>query len=205
MRIRLFVLTLAVALTASAQTKSQYPQTKKVDQKDTYAGSVVVADPYRWLETDVRESDEVRSWVDAENKVTFGYLGSLPYRDTIRKRLADLYNYEKYTIPQKQGGRYYYRKNNGLQNQSVLYVQRSLAETPRALIDPNTWSKDGTVALTTTLPSDDGRFLAYGVSEAGSDWVTWHVMAVASGEVLPDEVRWVKFNTPSWTKDSKGL
>ena len=148
MRIRLFVLTLAIALTASAQTKFQYPQTKKVDQKDTYAGNVVVADPYRWLETDVRESDDVRAWVDAENKVTFDYLRTLPYRDTIRKRLADVYNYEKYTIPYKKGGRYYFRKNNGLQNQSVLYVQNSLSDTPRVLIDPNTWSKDGTVALT---------------------------------------------------------
>ncbi|HEX7419170.1 MAG TPA: prolyl oligopeptidase family serine peptidase [Thermoanaerobaculia bacterium] len=205
MRIRLFVLTLAVALTASAQTKFQYPQTKKVDQKDTYAGSVVVADPYRWLETDVRESDEVRSWVDAENKVTFGYLGSLPYRDTIRKRLADLYNYEKYTIPYKRGGHYYFRKNNGLQNQSVLYVQKSLSDTPRVLIDPNAWSKDGTVALTSYVASEDGRYLAYGVAEAGSDWVSWHIMNVDSGNVLPDELHWIKFNSPAWTKDSRGF
>ena len=201
----LAALALTAALTLAAQSKSQYPQTKKVDQKDTYAGNVVVADPYRWLETDVRESDDVRAWVDAENKVTFDYLKTLPYRETIKNRLSALWNYEKYTIPRKQGGRYYYRKNNGLQNQSVLYVQNTLEETPRVLIDPNTWSKDGTVALMTTLPSDDGRFLAYGVAEAGSDWVTWHVMEVAGGEVLPDEVRWVKFNTPSWTKDSKGF
>jgi len=189
MRIRLLILTLAVALTASAQTKFQYPQTKKVDQKDTYAGNVVVADPYRWLETDVRESDDVRAWVEAENKVTSGYLGSLPYRDAIRKRLAGMYNYEKYTIPYKKGGHYYFRKNDGLQNQSVLYVQNSLSDTPRVLIDPNTWSKDGTVALTNYKASDDGRYLAYGVAEAGSDWVTWHLMEVESGKALPDELR----------------
>src|SRR6476646_3887285 len=146
MRIRSLILALAFALSASAQTKFQYPQTKKVDQKDTYAGSVVVADPYRWLETDVRESDDVRSWVEAEKKVTFGYLNSLPYRDAIHKRLAGVFNYEKYTVPYKKGGRYFFRKNNGLQNQSVLYVQKSLKDTPRVLLDPNTWSKDGTVA-----------------------------------------------------------
>ena len=205
MRIRLLILTLAVALTASAQTKFQYPQTKKVDQKDTYAGNVVVADPYRWLETDVRESDDVRAWVEAENKVTSGYLGSLPYRDAIRKRLAGMYNYEKYTIPYKKGGHYYFRKNNGLQNQSVLYVQNSLNDTPRVLIDPNTWSKDGTVALTNYKASDDGRYLAYGVAEAGSDWVTWHLMEVESGKALPDELRWIKFNAPAWTNDSHGF
>ncbi len=194
-----------VALTASAQTRLHYPLTKKVDQKDTYAGNVVVADPYRWLETDVRESDDVRAWVDAENKVTFGYLASLPSREAIRKRLSDLWNYEKYTIPVKHGGHYYFRKNSGLQNQSVLYVQKSLSETPRVLLDPNTWSKDGTVALTNFEASDDGRYLAYGVAEAGSDWVTWHVLEVDSGKILPDELRWIKFNAPAWTTDSRGF
>jgi prolyl oligopeptidase len=196
---------LLTALSASAQSKLHYPQTTKVDQKDTYAGNVVVADPYRWLETDVRESDDVRAWVEAENRVTFDYLGSLPYRETIRKRLAALWNYEKYTIPQKKGGRYYFRKNSGLQNQSVLYVESSLSDTPRVLIDPNPWSKDGTIALTQIKPSEDGRYLAYGVAEAGSDWVTWHVMEVESGNVLSDELRWIKFNSPAWTKDSKGF
>ena len=205
MRIRLVILTLTVALTASAQTKFQYPHTRKVDQKDTYAGNVVVADPYRWLETDVRESNDVRSWVDAENKVTFGYLNALPYRDAIRKRLADLYNYEKYTVPYKKGGHYYFRKNDGLQNQSVLYVQKSLKDAPRVLLDPNTWSKDGTVALTGYVASDDGHYLAYGVADAGSDWITWHLLDVESGTVLADELKWIKFNTPAWTKDSRGF
>src|SRR5215210_6933548 len=149
MRIRIFLAALAIATAVHAQLR--YPETKKVDQKDTYAGNVVVADPYRWLETDVRESDEVRQWVEAQNKVTFGYLKSLPHRETIRKRLADVWNYEKYTVPLRRGGRYFFRKNNGLQNQSVLYVQDSLEDKPRVLIDPNTWSKDGTVAMTTFI------------------------------------------------------
>lgn len=205
MKIRAFVLALTLAGVANAQTHLAYPQTKKVDQKDTYAGSVVVADPYRWLETDVRESDDVRQWVEAENKVTFDYLAKLPYREAIKQRLTEAYNYEKYTVPFKRGGHYYFRKNNGLQNQSVLYVEKSLSDTPRVLIDPNTWSKDGTVALTEIEPSDDGRYLAYGVAEAGSDWVTWHVMEVGSGKVLDDELRWIKFNRPAWTKDGRGF
>ncbi|HEX9161340.1 MAG TPA: prolyl oligopeptidase family serine peptidase [Thermoanaerobaculia bacterium] len=194
-----------IALTAAADSKLQYPLTKKVDQKDTYAGNVVVADPYRWLETDVRESDDVRQWVDAENRVTFDYLNSLPYRDKIKNKLSATINYEKYTVPVKRGGHYYFRKNNGLQNQSVLYVMKSLDDTPRVLIDPNTWSKDGTIALTSIHPSDDGRYLLYGVAEAGSDWLVWHLMEVDSGTVLPDEIHWVKFGGASWTKDSKGL
>ncbi|HSP17765.1 MAG TPA: prolyl oligopeptidase family serine peptidase [Thermoanaerobaculia bacterium] len=205
MRFRSTVLAF-VALTAiSAFAQLPYPQTRKVDQKDTYPGGVVVADPYRWLETDVRESDEVRSWVDAENKVTFGYLESLPSRNAIKNRLTSLWNYEKYTIPTKRGGHYYFRKNDGLQNQSVLYVQKSLSDPPHVLIDPNTWSKDGTIALTQIHPSDDGRYLAYGVAEAGSDWVVWHVLEVDSGKPLADELRWIKFSQASWTNDSKGF
>ncbi len=200
----LLVFTLAFAASTHAQTL-QYPQTKKVDQKDIYAGNVVVADPYRWLEQDVRESEDVRNWVEAENKVTSSYLQALPYRDAIKKRLTEANNYEKYTTPFKRGGHYYFKKNDGLQNQSVLYVQKTLSDPPRVLLDPNTWSKDGTVALTNYFPSDDGRYLAYGVAEAGSDWVVWHVMEVDSGKVLDDELRWVKFNSPSWTNDSKGF
>jgi prolyl oligopeptidase len=205
MRIRTAILAFValVALTASAQL--HYPQTRKVDQKDTYPGGTVVADPYRWLETDVRESEEVRNWVDAENKVTFAYLEAIPSRAAIKNHLTALNNYEKYVLPSKRGGHYYFRKNDGLQNQSVLYVQKSLSDPPRVLIDPNTWSKDGTVALTNFDPSDDGRYLAYGVAEAGSDWVNWHVMEVDSGAQLSDELRWIKFSGPSWTKDSKGF
>jgi prolyl oligopeptidase len=198
----LVLLSLA-SLSSSARTL-EYPSTKKVDQTDTYAG-VVVADPYRWLEADVRESDEVRAWVTAQNRVTFSYLETLPHRAAIRKQLEDVWDYEKYTLPTRKGGRYFFRKNDGLQNQSVLYTQESLDEAPRVLIDPNTWSKDGTIALTSFVPSRDGRYLAYGTAEAGSDWVVWRVMDVADGTILPDEIRWVKFNQPAWAPDGKGL
>jgi prolyl oligopeptidase len=188
-----------------AQTsRFQYPNTRKVDHKDSYHGTDV-ADPYRWLEADVREAKDVREWVEAQNKVTFGYLQSLSYREPIARRLKEMWNYEKYTVPTKAGGRYYFKKNDGLQNQSVLYVQDSLAQKPRQLIDPNSWSKDGTIALTTYSFSDDGRYIAYGVSEAGSDWQTFRVMEIASGQVLPEEIRWVKFSGTDWTKDSAGF
>jgi prolyl oligopeptidase len=200
------ILALLLATTvAAADPTLQYPQTKKVDQKDTYAGNVVVTDPYRWLETDVRQSSDVRAWVDEQNKVTFGYLGSLPYRDAIKERLTKLWNYEKYSVPVRKGGRYFFTKNSGLQNQSVLQTQKSLSDPPRPLIDPNTWSKDGTVALNAYSVSDEGRYIAYGVAEAGSDWVKWRIKEIESGQDLPDEIRWVKFNTPAWTKDSKGF
>ena len=203
-RLSIALLVLVAAQTYGQTPKLQYPATRKVEQKDVYHG-VEVADPYRWLETDVRESKEVSEWIDAENKVTFAYLESLPYREAIKKRLTDLWNYERYTVPFKEGGRYYFLKNNGLQNQFVLYTQDSLVEKPRVLIDPNGWSKDGTIALNGLSFSDDGRDLAYGVAEAGSDWVTWHVMEIDSGTILPDEIKWVKFPGTSWTKDSAGF
>ncbi|HXI13020.1 MAG TPA: prolyl oligopeptidase family serine peptidase [Thermoanaerobaculia bacterium] len=199
----LLLLTLG-AFGASAQTKFVYPPTRKVEQKDSFAG-VEVIDPYRWLETDVRESREVSEWIEAQNKVTFGYLQTLPYRESIKQRLTEIWNYEKYSIPTKRGGRYYFQKNSGLQNQSVLYVQKSLESTARTLLDPNSWSKDGTIALAGYSFSDDGRHMAYGVSEAGSDWTTWKVMEIESGKLLSDELKWVKFSGTDWTRDSKGF
>lgn len=196
-------LILLVAVTAAPESKFQYPETKKVDQKDTYAENVVVADPYRWLENDVRESPDVKAWVDVQNEVTFRYLRSLPQRETIKKQLTRLWDYEKYTLPSKYAGRYFFRKNDGLQSQSVLYVTGDLSEKPRVLIDPNSWSKDGTTALTSYSPSEDGRYLAYGVAEAGSDWNTWRVLEVESGKVLSDELRWVKFSSARWTHDTR--
>ena len=139
--------TVAVSFTISAQEgRLKYPETKKGDVVDDYHGTKV-ADPYRWLEDDVRESKEVADWVEAENKVTFGYLEAIPEREAIKKRITELWNYEKISAPSKVGGRYFFTKNDGLQNQSVLYVQDSLDGEPRVLLDPNTWSKDGTVAL----------------------------------------------------------
>jgi prolyl oligopeptidase len=193
-----------LALPLVADSKLQYPQTKKVEQKDTYFGTVV-NDPYRWLETDVRESKDVQGWVEQENKVTFGYLESLPYREAIKQRLTDMWNYEKHGIPAKVGQRYIFQKNNGLQNQNVVYVEDSLAGPARMLLDPNTWSKDGTVALAGYSWPDDGKYLAYGVAAAGSDWINWHLIDVDSGKVLPDELKWVKFSGTAWTKDGRGF
>ncbi len=181
-----------------------YPDTRRVDHVDTYHGREV-ADPYRWLEDDVRTSKDVEAWVAAENKVTFAYLEAIPEREPIRKRLTELWDFEKFGSPFKTGGRYYYRHNSGLQNQYVLYTMDTLDGEPRVLIDPNAWSKDGTVALDGTTFSDDGKYLAYGVQDAGSDWRTWRIMEIETGKILDDELKWVKFSSTSWTKDSKGL
>jgi prolyl oligopeptidase len=181
-----------------------YPAAKRIDHVDQYHGAKV-ADPYRWLEDDVRTSKEVADWVAAENKITYGYLEAIPQRETIKKRLTELWNYEKFSPPTKEGGRYYYFKNDGLQNQDVLYVLDSLDATPRVLIDPNTWTKDGTKALAGTTFSDDGKYAAYAVSEAGSDWTVWRVLEIASGKQLDDELKWIKFTHAAWTKDGKGF
>jgi prolyl oligopeptidase len=191
-------------LPAAADDHRTYPETRRVDQVDDYHGTNV-ADPYRWLEDDVRKSKDVEAWVEAENKVTFRYLEGIPERDPLKHRLTDLYNYEKYSAPHKVAGRYFYSKNDGLQNQSVYYVQESLDGKPRVLLDPNTWSKDGTVALAGLSVRDDARYLAYAVAEAGSDWHTWHVLDVDTGKKLDDEVKWVKFSNASWTKDGNGF
>lgn len=182
----------------------RYPETRKVEVVEDYHG-VSVADPYRWLEDDVRQSKDVAAWVEAQNKVTFAYLESIPQREAIRRRLTDLWNYEKMSAPVKVGGRYFFTRNDGLQNQSVLYVREQLDGPARLLLDPNTWSKDGTVAISGTALSDDGRYLAYGVAEAGSDWTTWKVLDVDSGKMFPDELKWIKFSGASWTADGKGF
>jgi len=194
-----------VALPAMAwAAEMEYPVTKTIDHTDDYHGTTV-ADPYRWLEDDVRESDDVAAWVESQNKVTFAYLESLPERKAIEDRLTELWDYEKYSAPSKRGGRYYFSKNDGLQNQFVLYVQETLDDEPRVLIDPNTWSDDGTVALGGTVFSDDGKYVAYGVAEAGSDWTTWRVMEIVSGKVLDDEIQWVKYSGAEWAADSSGF
>ena len=187
-----------------AQEKMQYPTSKKIDQMDEYFG-YQVGDEYRWLEDDVRESDDVEEWVEAQNKVTMGYLESLPYRKEIEDRLTQLWDYEKYGTPFKAGGRYYYSKNDGLQNQSVVYRQDSLDSEPTVLIDPNQWSDDGTVALGGMAFSDDGKYVAYGVQESGSDWRTWYVMEIETGKKLDDKISWVKFGGADWAADSKGF
>jgi prolyl oligopeptidase len=175
-----------------------------MDLVETLHG-VRVSDPYRWLEDDVRRSKEVADWVAAENKITSSYLAAIPERERIRRRLTELWNFAQYSSPFKEGGHYFYFKNDGLQNQAVLYVMDSLDGTPRVLIDPNTWSKDGTIALSGVVPSEDGKYLAYGVAEAGSDWTTWRVLDIVSGKPIADELKWTKFTRAAWTKDSRGF
>ncbi|MFO0846090.1 MAG: prolyl oligopeptidase family serine peptidase [Gemmataceae bacterium] len=188
-----------------AEEAMKYPPTKKVDQVDDFHGTKV-PDPYRWLEDDVRKSKDVADWVAAQNKVTFGFLGRIPQRKALQKRITEQWNYERYSPPFKQGGRYFFTRNDGLQNQSVLYTTgESLDGEPRVLLDPNKLSKDGTVALAGLSVSPDGKLLAYSVAESGSDWNTWHVLDVETGKVRDDLVRWVKFSGASWTKDGKGF
>jgi prolyl oligopeptidase len=181
-----------------------YPETRREDVVDVYHGETV-PDPYRWLEADARHSPEVAAWVAAQNEVTRRYLDAIPERSAIRERLTALWNYERYSPPAKKGGRYFFSKNDGLQNQAVVYVQESLEGEPRVLIDPNTWSEDGTVSLGGMSVSDDGRYAAYGVSTAGSDWRTWRVIDVDTGTVLADELQWTKAWGVAWTRDGKGF
>ena len=189
---------------SQANDSFSYPETDMVDQVDDYHGNQV-ADPYRWLEDDVRQSEKVAAWVKAQNEVTFGFLETIPERKAIEKRLTALWDFEKFGTFFKAGGRYYYEHNTGLQNQYVLYVMDSLEAKPRVLIDPNTWSDDGTVALAGMSFSDDGRYLAYGIQDGGSDWRTWRVMEIDGGRVLEDELKWLKFTGTSWTKDGRGF
>ena len=179
-----------------------YPQARKSDQIDNYHGTEV-ADPYRWLEDP--DSPESRTWIEAENALAFDFLEKIPSRKQIEERLTTLWNYERYGAPSLQGGRYFYGKNDGLQNQSVLYVAETLEAAPRVLLDPNTLSEDGTVALSGTAISDDGKRLAYSLSAAGSDWTEWYVRDVDTGIDLADHVRWVKFSGASWAKDGSGF
>ena len=179
-----------------------YPETRRVDHFDEYHG-VRVADPYRWLED--LDSEETRAWVGTQNRVTASYLQHIPERADIRSRLTQLWNYERYGLPIKEGGRYFFVKNDGLQNQNVLYVMESLDGPARILLDPNVLSPDGTVALVAFNVSPDGRRVAYGLASGGSDWQEWRVRDVDSGEDLPDYLCWVKFSQAAWTHDGQGF
>jgi prolyl oligopeptidase len=180
------------------------PETRQQPVSDDYHG-ITVTDPYRWLEQDVRESEQVADWVQQQNAVTFAHLDSIEQRQRIRDRMQRLWDYERVSMPMRAGKAYAFFRNDGLQNQSVLYWQRSLAEQPRVLIDPNTWSEDGTLALSGTAFSPDGRYLAYGIQDSGSDWRTWRIMEVDTGRVLDDELVWLKFTQLAWTPDSQGF
>lgn len=198
-------LLLSLAGTLSAQTTSAplaYPAAARGTQVDDYHGTSI-ADPYRWLE-DV-DAPATKAWVEAQNRLTDSFLATIPERAAIKARLEQLWNYARWSAPFKENGRYFYFLNTGLQNQSVLYVQDDKNAPARVLLDPNTLSSDGTVALSGTAASDDGRYLAYSLSTSGSDWRELHVRDVNNGRDLPDTVKWVKFSSLSWTHDNKGF
>ncbi|WP_193940599.1 prolyl oligopeptidase family serine peptidase [Parahaliea mediterranea] len=191
----------ACALPAAAV---DYPATPTVDQQDDYHGTVV-KDPYRWLEQDVREADEVAAWVEAQNAVTFSYLDGLAGREVIEQRLTDLWDFERYSTPRRYGDYYFYSRNDGLQNQAVLYRSKAPGVDPEVVLDPNGWSKDGTVALAEVSVSPDGRYVAYGIQDGGSDWRTWRVKDIDKAKVLDDELHWIKFSDASWAADGSGF
>jgi prolyl oligopeptidase len=183
-------------LTSVAFAQSlHYPDTHKVDRVDIYHGTEV-ADPYRWLEDD--RSEETAQWVKSENRVTFSYLDKIPYRAQVMRRLEQLFNYPRYTAPFRRGEYFFFFKNDGLQNQSALYIQKGLEGTPELLLDPNKFSVDGTSRLGAMEVSKDGKYCAYGVSTGGSDWQEGHVLDVAVRKVLPDDLKWLKFTRFSW-------
>jgi prolyl oligopeptidase len=179
-----------------------YPVARREEVTDDYHGTRV-ADPYRWLENP--DAPDTRAWVEAENKVTFQFLEGIPQRAKIAQRLTTLWNYEKYGAPWRREKRVFWMKNDGLQNQSVVYWAESEGQTPKVLLDPNTMSADGTVALAGIVVSEDGHKVAYGVQSAGSDWSEWHVRDIDSGADLPDLVKWVKFSDAHWTHDGAGF
>lgn len=179
-----------------------YPSTDRESVVDTYHGTAV-ADPYRWLEA--LDAPRTAEWVKAQNAVAEPYLGALPHRAWLQERLTALYRYERHGLPREAGGRYFYLRNDGLQNQAALHVADSAAGPGRPLIDPDTLSGDATVALADYEPSPDGRLLAYALSDAGSDWKSWRVRDVATGQDLPDVLRETKFTSVSWARDSSGF
>jgi prolyl oligopeptidase len=179
-----------------------YPLTRKDDVVETLHG-VDVPDPYRWLEDD--HSEETAAWVEAQNALTFGYLDTIPEREAIHRRMTEVWDFEKFSPPFKRGGRYFFTRNDGLQNQSVLYWLDTLNGDPRMLLDPNGLSDDGTVALSEYAISSDGQYLAYSLNSAGSDWQEWRVRQVDKGEDLPDQIQWSKFSGAGWTKDNAGF
>ena len=195
--------TTAPAIAAVPATPA-YPVTETGPTVDMQFG-VAVADPYRWLENDVRSDAKVRDWVTRENAVTSAYLAQLPARDVFKKRMTELYNYERVGVPVRKGGRYFYTRNDGLQNQSPLFVRDSVNGPGRLLIDPNTWSKDGATALAEWAPSEDGKTLLYSIQDGGTDWRTLRLVDVATSKQLSDEIKWVKTSAGEWLKDGSGF
>jgi prolyl oligopeptidase len=198
-----FVLSAGIVVAAAQPPPTlKYPVAQRADHVDVYHG-VKVADPYRWME-DI-DSPATRAWVEAEAQLTSNYLAGIPGRERIAQRLKEIWNYERWSAPERHGSQWFYVRNSGLQDQSVLFATADAEQPARVLLDPNTLSKDGTIAFKGAGYSDDGRMMAYGLSEAGSDWEIWRVRAVASGKDLPDEIRWAKFTGAWWRKDGSGF
>jgi prolyl oligopeptidase len=196
-----FVMIILMAVAGSSckhEIELTYPQARRVDTVNDYFGTLV-KDPYRWLENDT--SSETRNWVLAENKLTSWYLSKIPFREKIREKLTRMWNYPRFGVPFKEGPYYFFLKNDGLQNQSVLYIRTSLKDEPKVLLDPNKLSADGTIALTRTSVSHNGKYLAYCLSKSGSDWNEIHVLEIAGRKQLPDTLKWVKFSDMSWQGD----
>jgi prolyl oligopeptidase len=191
----LVILAIALICSPTSAQNLQYPQTRKVDHIDTYFG-VKVADPYRWLEDE--NSPETRQWIEEQNKVTFGYLEKIPFRHQVKQRLEKLFDYPKYSAPFRRGEYFFFSKNEGLQNQSVLYRQKGLDGKPEVVLDPNTFSEDGTARLSGFSLSRDGKYAAYGISRAGSDWQDYYVMDMTTVKILSDTLRWIKASGTAW-------
>jgi prolyl oligopeptidase len=198
----LMVSPLAVLFAGDSQPAFKYPSAPTSNQVDDYFGTKV-PDPYRPLENP--DSPESRKWIEAEDKITFDFLKTIPERDGIKKRLTEVWDYERFGVPFKEKGRYFLSKNSGLQNQNVLYTSTNLSKPPKQLLDPNTFAKDGTIALSGLDVSDDARLLAYGLSTAGSDWQQWKVRDVETGKDRPDQLDWIKFSGAAWKKDGSGF
>lgn len=193
---RLLIILLITGNCLKAQNTFTYPATKKENVTDDYFGTKI-NDPYRWLEDD--NSAETKAWVTEQNKLTYSYLDKIPYRSKIKQRLTEIWNYQKATAPFKKGDRFFWYKNDGLQNQSVLYSQKdTCCANGEVLLDPNTLSTDGTVSLGSIAISKNAQYLAYGISKAGSDWVEIHVRDISTKKDLIDEIKWVKFSGISW-------
>ncbi|UTY59347.1 prolyl oligopeptidase family protein [Massilia sp. erpn] len=192
----------ALAQTCPGGSPLSYPVTKKVDQQDNYHGTTV-ADPYRWLED--ANSAETKAWVEEQNKLTQGYLQQIPNREAVKQRLTKLWNYERFSVPFREGGRYFYSRNDGLQNQAVLFTMKSLNDKPRLLLDPNTLSSDGTVALADFSVGPNGKFMAYSTAASGSDWNEIKVRNIDTGLDTEDHIKWVKFSKTAWAHDGSGF
>jgi prolyl oligopeptidase len=206
MRLRtLFIFPLLILVASGPLAEAQrlqYPASKKGDVVDTFHGTSI-ADPYRWME-DLGSSETV-AWIGAQNAITNAYLGKLPHRETLRKRITELWDYPKVSLPVREGGRLFYRKNSGLQKQSVLYLRRTLSGPPRIVLDPNKLSPDGSTALFGSTASPNGKLLVYALSEGGADWQTLHVRDLTTMRDVEDRVRWVRFSGVEWTNDGKGF